>query len=188
MTALLCDSFDRYNGMGANVGLNSMWQALNATTGASLVAGRYGGQALQVAGQNVNPRMWGRTFTAQSTFSFGLDISVVVAAQFSGGIIWLYSNSTPMCGVLLDGDNKLQIVRLTSQTAWVSLGTAANALPTTNYYWLDGEITISDTVGVMNIYINGDTTTYGVTASGLDNRNGSPTTGTWRRRLTISGC
>lgn len=42
------DGFDLYNGTGANTGLQSGWGARNWFYGPSLVAGRFGGQALQM--------------------------------------------------------------------------------------------------------------------------------------------
>lgn len=54
------DSFDSYNGVGANTGLQAVWNLVDAGGGAGLVAGRFGGQALQLTDGTGSQRQYRR--------------------------------------------------------------------------------------------------------------------------------
>lgn len=174
MGLLLIDGFDLYNGTGTLTGLQAAWSAISLTNG-SMQTGRLGGQSLQYTGSFGSDLRVGRSFAAQSTVSMGLSLfcSSVCANSASVSLIGLYSGATSQVGLCVNGSNQLQLCRM---TGWLStpavLGTTGSLLANT-WYDIGVEITISDTVGVFNIYINGALDTA---LSNVDTRNGTPTT------------
>lgn len=68
----LIEGFDLYNGTGGNFGLTSTWRNDSSGGGISLVAGRYGGQALNMTdGQGSNSHIRRFGWANNSAFSIG---------------------------------------------------------------------------------------------------------------------
>jgi hypothetical protein len=174
MAVILIDGFDVYNGTGTANGLRSKWVPLGDALNLSMITGRFGGQALQVVGDAGGQHLVGRGFTAATSFSFGFAVNTEVTNSYSSGAIiaHLTSGSTPMLGVVLGSTNKLRAVRNSSDTVtWTVLGTAANSL-SAGWHYVECEITVDDTAGVFNVYVDGAAV---ISLSSVDTRNGTPT-------------
>ncbi len=77
-------------------------------------------------------------------------------------------------GLRVESDGSLKAGRYTSAGSSTTLGTSATGVMLSNsWQYISVEITISDTVGVFKVYVDG---TLVLNLTGVDTRNGTPTT------------
>lgn len=175
MGIILRDGFDTYAGLVANNGLQASW-SMPVTAQKSLVAGRFGGQALQFVG-GANSSRVSRFFSSAAS-----QLTVSFAGRFLAlpsdiGLIQqliLRSGTTHMAALAFDNLGVAKLLRSAAYNSAVILGDSGvitPALSVWNYYEL--EIEISDTVGRMSLYRDTDLIANAVN---VDNRNGTPTT------------
>lgn len=152
------DSFDTYNGGGALTGLQAKWVVTSAPT---LVAGRFGGQAMRLSsGGAVSAE---RAFGLGATANMCLHIaSRVTTLPTSNGILGHYvvkTGATWQCGIRFNTSGGIDAYRLSGDQAGTLLGSSANGLITSaSWNTLEVEIVISTTVGRITVYLNGDVT------------------------------
>lgn len=76
---------------------------------------------------------------------------------------------TIQCGMKVDANGAINVYRYTSETAGTLLGASANGVIQPNtWHYIEVEVTISDTVGVFKVYVDG---VQQVNLTGLDNKN-----------------
>jgi hypothetical protein len=172
MSVVLVDGFDTYNGTGANTGLQARWLG---STGCSMVTGRFGGQALQVAAANGAGSV--RAFPASySSFTWAGAIRFTVMPSSEGTFSHFCfedANSVTQVGLRVTTNGSLEVGRFTAPTARTVLATSTPVILTNTWHYLEIECTISDTVGELNVYVDG---VAAITLSSVDTRNGTPTT------------
>lgn len=175
MSVILVDGFDVYNGTGVNTGLQAKWLAAGASSGShSLVAGRFGGQAYRSTQGVASSGAWAsRPIAANASIAVGFAFRAV--DSFDGVFIfWGLASGTYQVGLLLDSTGKLSACRNTAVDTGTVLGTtAAAAIALNTWHYIECEITVSDTVGVFKVYVDG---VQVLNLTGLDTRNGTPTT------------
>lgn len=184
MNFLLIESFDAYNGIAANVGLQSRW-ILGSTTGFSIVAGRFGGQALK-CGPAVSASSYGQVAlsapTAQGTAHFAMNFETMPTAdavpcqQFQLG-----SGLTKTVGIRVGPDGSIRLHRAAGtdmHTSGAQLASSpAGKIVAGGYNTFQLEFVISDTVGRLSLYMNGDPTPV-VEAVNVDTNNAVGTVNT----------
>jgi hypothetical protein len=177
MAVQLVDGFDVYNGVGANTGMQSKWTVTNTSASWAMSSGRFGGQAAALTITTAE-RSFRRTLasgTSSITVGFAFQTPAAFVAGNTLNFLHLKSGSTYMIGLQLNGDTgAVSILLSTSVSAGSAIATSsAGAMTTSTWYYCELSITVSDTVGVANLKINGATV---VSASSVDTRNGTPTT------------
>ena len=173
MAIQLIDGFDVYNGIQTNIGLQANWNCTN-TSYISMQTGRFGGQAVKVTdgGSTTTPFMY-KTFTASTSCTFGFafytDVLNNVWSSTSAWHIALRSGTTNYVNILFNA-----VGGITAKRDTVELGSSVAGLFTSdNWYYIEVETVISDTVGVVRVYVNG---TAVLTLTAQDTKNGASTT------------
>ncbi len=160
MTIVCIDGFDLYNGVLANTGLLSKWTD-NGGSASSIVAGRFGGQALQLNANTSNTSNNVRTLPASyASLSAGFAFRILSFAGNSDSfahMIMFADSGTTQCSLRLLADGRLNVSRMTNPTSIAaSLGTTASPIIVANtWHYVEVEVTISDTVGVFKVYVDG---------------------------------
>lgn len=174
MSIVLIEGFDMYSGTGANTGLLAKWSNIGfgGSGSLSLAAGRFGGQALgAVGGLSTSGRAARRTLvSALTSFSIGFAFKVTSLAE-NAHIFWMINGalSAYQVGLYLDTAGQLTAGRYTSHNASTALGAASSPCISGNvWHYIEVEIVISDTVGVFNVYVDGNPV---LTLTGLDTNN-----------------
>lgn len=174
MAVVLVEGFDLFNGTGVNTGLQSRWTTYSGTN-YNLTTGRFGGQCFR-ASSSTNTGSVQKSFSASATVSFGFAYQCttdVTATSLRPHVI-LLSAGTTMVGFRFEENGAIDAYRLTGTTAGTLLGSSAdNVLALTTWHYLEFEVTISDTVGTIDVYVDG---TSVLSLTGQDTRNGAPTT------------
>lgn len=176
MTILLYDGLDMYNGVGGNTGIQSKWTSLSGVVGASMVSGRFGGQALQAQGASADTVMLGRSFTPAASFSvnFAFFVSTLNTHANDAVIVYLTNGATAMLSInLATTTQKINVARNTSLTGRTVLGTGTTTVAINTWYFCTLECDIDDTAGTVRLWING---VKELDLSAQDTRNGTPTT------------
>lgn len=173
MAVVLVDSFDTYNGAGANTGLAAKWTTNGTVT---MITGRFAGQALSFqsfAGSGGAQRTLPASY-ASVGLGFAIRFTTMPSAITVTPHIMLRSGATYMMGLRVNSDGSIAIYRLTSATAGTSLGTApAGTIVLNTWHFIEWGTTISDTVGVVNLKV--DSVSH-LALTSQDTRNGVPTT------------
>jgi hypothetical protein len=175
MAAILVDGFDLYNGIVTNTGVQAKWTLSATTTSIAMVSGRFTGQAISIPAFNA-VRTAARSFTANASVSVGFahNASVLPGANVIAPIVSLLSSSTFMVGLVITTTGALQAYRLTSISAGTQLGSnSVNCIAANTWHYIELEVTVSDTVGVFNVYVDG---VQVLNLTSQDTRNGVPTT------------
>jgi len=183
MALVAIDGFDLYNGVGAGTGIGGKW-VVDATSGnLLLVSGRVGGQALFVGGQNTGTanaqvhRVLPSNYTDIGLgFALKVDAIASMNATTTNNIFAVLTDSSAsvQVGLAVGNDGKLHAYRLTGFNAGTLLGsTAAGVMVTGTWQYVEWGVTISDTVGVFTLKVDG-VSVLNLTAQ--DTRNGAPTT------------
>lgn len=198
MAILLIDGFDVYNGVQTNIGLQASWNCVTPTS-LTMQAGRFGGQSAQVAfldsSSGTSPSMY-KAFTGASSCTYGFALYTdTLNNTWSTTAAWhvaLRSGTTNYVNILFN-----PVAGITVKRDTVELGSTAPGLFTSdNWYYIEVEHVISDTVGRVTVYVNGvsvlnltsQDTKNGVAATvdniifqgGTDNLTGSGTYGNYR--------
>lgn len=180
MTRLFTDGLDMYNGVGTQTGLQAKWVQTSADGTSSLVAGRFGGQALQLAvsSMNANRESYSRAFSpAQGLLTYGfawrctsgfgdLDSNNAgwIAATTSGGALEQ--------GLVARSDGSVRFVT-GSTTAPVQVASSSTGLIVANtWYFFEVVLNINATTGYVEIYKDG---TLIASATGIDTLDSSST-------------
>lgn len=165
------DSFDMYNGVGVNVGLQARW-ILNgdAQSACSMVAGRFGGQAVQF-GSDSSP-MTAATVVDPTGLSTSVAVGIDVEVPFlfqgatSRGLEICTSGGAVQCGIGITATGQLFTYQGAGGT---TLGqSAAGLLVSGTYVRIEAEVVLaSGTGGSINVYLNGALVS-GATVSGVN--------------------
>jgi len=156
---------------------------LGAYFGPDVVTGRYGGQGFRPGPGNQNGELVISTGGLNaSALGAGIKMSL---SGFSTGINFIRYNTSA-------GNRQFTIGAKSDGTIVVAAGTslatplassAAGAILSDTWFYIEVELTISDTVGACTVYINGSSV---LTVSGVDTK-GSTTTVADEIRFTMSG-
>lgn len=158
MAGVFFDTFDSYNGIGANTGLQSAWVA-TSTVGAAMATGRFSlGQAASITLGTNNNRCWAATLpSTYSSFSGGFAYN---PASFpSGAGIQIFAvlgtnGSVYQDSIVLNSDGSLSACR-GGDTTYVVLNTTSGGLISlSSWYDIGYEIVINDTTGTFNLFVN----------------------------------
>lgn len=160
MAIIFRDGFDTYNGVSStSVGVASKWSISVAGT---LVAGRFGGQALQFTGGNTNS-MTTSVFSAVSSLT--LECGLKITTGSTGSPIFFREGSTNHVDLVFSSDGSITARRNTT-----TLGTSATGVYTPGVWFsLQVELVISDTVGRVTVVIDGAVV---LNLTGQDTQNG----------------
>jgi hypothetical protein len=163
MTLAAIDSFDMYNGLAADIGLQTKWTPYSVVDAhTNLVTGRFGGQALQLE-PGTSSRPWGRNFTASRTagcngFAFKSTAAVSSSGVLAFGVV---SNGAPQFGFYINGSGGLVCALGRSDMrydmpAGAVLGTSApGVIPGNTYVYLEVEWTLSSSSATINVFLEG---------------------------------
>lgn len=176
MAVIFVEGFDYYNGgnatTGTSVGLLSRWQGtLNQNT---MVAGRFGGQAVQVSDSNgpINANM-------PSTYNSGcFGFALYTTGGYTGTTYGLAAVSTAANGAAITNSfqqfylnvntsGQIQVYRGNPSNSLLATSTATITFNAWNY--IEVEFVISDTVGEVRVYLNNNPTPI-INLSGVDNK------------------
>lgn len=175
MAIVAIDGFDTYNGGGTGTGMQSRW--VNASGTPSMVAGRFGGQAFATPTTNTSAAAQLVLPSSYASVSAGFALRVTDtpgATATPNPMLSFLSGSTYQVGMRVTDQLALEVYRLTAVNAGTSLGaSASNVLILNSWHYVEVEITISDTVGVFKVYVDG---TLVINLTAQDTRNGTPTT------------
>lgn len=172
MAVVFIEGFDLYNGVGANQGLAGRW--VNNTGTLFMVAGRFGGQALQGSDglAYATATLPGNYGSISCGFAFK---ATAIAGNLGWFASFLDSALAYQIGLyaVVGGSNAIAVYRPSSNSAGTLLGTTANNVIIPNaWHYIEIEITVSDTVGVVNLYVD---STLVLALSGVDTRGGLST-------------
>ena len=175
MAIQLIEGFDVYNGVQTNIGLQANWNCVN-TTNISMQPGRFGGQAAKftfdASSSGTSPSMY-KAFPGSTSCTYGFALYTdVLNDSWSSTSAWqvaLRSGTTNYINLLFNPVAGITVKRDTTE-----LGSSVPGLFTSdNWYYIEVETVISDTVGVVRVYVNG---TAVITLTGQDTKNGAATT------------
>lgn len=178
MAVILVDGFDLYNGTGANTGLQAKWSLISGgtDTGSAMGTGRFSGQDLEITGALNSDRLFGRSFTATASLAVGFAFRMSALPASNQFILFFNTTSGAAWqdSLLLTTTGTLTACRNTAISTKTDLGTTASQVIFANtWHYLEVELTISDTVGVYKVYVDG---VQQLNLTAQDTRNGSPTT------------
>ena len=175
MAILLIDGFDVYNGVQSNIGLQANWNCAT-TTSISMQTGRFGGQAAKIAfletTSGTSPSMY-KAFTGATSCTVGFALYTdVLNTDWTTTSAWhvaLRSSTTNYVNILFNAVGGITVKRDTTE-----LGSSVPGLFTVdNWYYIEVETVISDTVGRVTVYVNGSSV---LNLTSQDTKNGAATT------------
>lgn len=141
---LFCDSFDHY----ASADFTQKWSSSNGGATIQSGQGRRGTNSLRATASNSN---YDKTVTAVATGIVGFAFKTVGGLPGSAGNFLEFRDSgTLHVALRLNTDGTISAMRSTTV-----LGTSASAISDATYNHLEVKVTISDTVGVVEVRING---------------------------------
>lgn len=155
MSLAATDGFDMYNGVAVPTAtapsLQTKW-GMPGSGGISLVAGRFGGQALRIAGsgQVTRPMTAARTAAA---FGLAMRWNSLRTNTNATPFFNLWTGSTYQWGMVANIGGGIDVYRGNAATLLGS--TAPGILTASAYNYLEIETAISTTVGSINLYLNG---------------------------------
>lgn len=144
MALRFVDSFDHY----ATADLASKWTSVTSMTVAS--GGRNGTSKL--TSTNTNNSDAKKVLDAQATWIVGFAFSFSGAHVSNKFLVRFVDGTTEHVDLRMTTSNLLFVTR-----NGTTLGTGTTALSSSVFYYLELKVTISDTVGVVNLKINGNT-------------------------------
>lgn len=160
MPVTIVDGFDAYNGIQANIGLQSKWAGAGVTL-ITLVAGRFGGQAAESLSSSTQQRYMTRTLPAVTTavgVGVALRMTVFPTADNVHALIAFVKGTTYTLGLRVTTTGAIEVYRLTTNIAGTSLGVSAAGVITANtWHYVEFGATIHDTTGVVIIKVDGVT-------------------------------
>lgn len=154
---LLLEGFDLYNGSGADgAGLLASWQRPGTTGTVSMVAGRFGGQAVQMRDGVGNTSLIRRTFgIANSAFSLGFAFRQTNFPGVTNDTVLLIemAGSTQLSVGLDCVTGSVIVYRGNGTTALIT--SAAGLMSSGTYAYVELFGTIHQTTGTLDLYVNG---------------------------------
>ena len=162
MAVVLVEGFDAYNGITGNAGSPSAggW-VLGSPTYTALAAGRFGGQAFSKGSSTVASAWLYKVFGSitQGCLGFALKVTTYTTAT-SGCLVYLTTdNLSSQLALRVGTSGEISIGRASgtvSDGLGTVLGTTASNLVTLNTWcYIEMEFVISDSVGSINLYVNG---------------------------------
>lgn len=175
MTVVMTEGWDMYNGVGQFTGASSRYTGTTSTGGISLVAGRFGAQALRCNG-TVSGQLIGRLPSAYSSFTWGGAFRYITLNSAFDGTYWpfvLFSGSSGTVNQLAFKANRFGQIEFWRGGTTLLGSTPIGSIIFNVWQFLEIEIVISDTVGRITCKI--DSTTQ-LNLTSIDTRNGTPTT------------
>ena len=179
MAVVFVEGFDAYNGAGNTLtapGLLSRW-TVNGSGNPSLVPGRFGGQAFQAATGSFDGILGSPIPTTSNSGAFGCAMYLTSAG--TKGLITFATgfavNSRQFC--LATNNGYFVIGTGSSSSAYPDtvVYTCPVLVPLSQWFYLEIEFVISNTVGEIRMYYNGALVG---SATGLDTQT-SATTSSW---------
>lgn len=166
MTLVLSDSFDSYNGTGADGGLQCSpggWTISNGTIGGvSMVSGRFGGQALQItpnSTQNSNSialtKSLSAAISATGAVGFAFNVSAYPTAPAAG--FYICSGGLPILHVHFTTSGQIIVQRVTGSwpgTYTTLQSSLTGVYPFGSWAWIEAEFVLNSTTGQTNVYVN----------------------------------
>jgi hypothetical protein len=187
-----CDSFDLYNGIGVATGTTAGLQSGPYTAGASsqagpagivtMVTGRFGGQAVEVSNNNFGGGVNAYAYfyrllpLAYTTLTFGFAFQV--ASSLVGCTTTFFSimqgpgYATPQLSLTYNANGQILVYR--GANAALLASSPNNTIQTGNWYYIEVSVTISSSVGTVNLNVNGAAVITPVT--GANTQGGSTNT------------
>jgi len=153
MSLLFIEGFDFYQNLSATTGVAARW-TINSTSGASLVSGRFGGQAFRHSGST--QRYIQRAIPATNTLAIGLAIKIEDASAVDANrpLIVFMNGSGNQCGIGINISG--QLIAFNGGIGTV-LGTASEvAFQDDVWYYLEVEVFVHDSTGSIVVYLDGD--------------------------------
>jgi hypothetical protein len=172
MSLLFIEGFDFYQNLSATTGVAARW-TINSTTGASLVSGRFGGQAFRHSGST--QRYIQRSIPATNTLAIGLAIKIEDASAVDANrpLITFINASGTQCGVGINSSG--QLIAFNGGIGTV-LGTGSEVAFQDNvWYYLEVEVFVHDSAGSIVAYLDGDAA-LSVTAADTRQQTGDDVT------------
>jgi hypothetical protein len=164
MSLLFIEGFDFYQNLSTTTGVAARW-TINSTSGASLVSGRFGGQAFRHSGST--QRFIQRSIPATNTLAIGLAIKIEDASAVDANrpLITFLNASGTQCGVGINSSG--QLIAFNGGIGTV-LGTGAEVAFQDNvWYYLEVEVFVHDSTGSIVAYTDGDAA---LSVTGADTR------------------
>lgn len=167
------ESFDMYNGTGTQTGLQAKWTGIVDLTKISLVAGRFGGQALRMindagtstpAAYRLFPSSTGASFSAGFAIRLS-NFNSTVAASYA---VYLGDSSVAHLAIGFTATGAIRLMRGTTLLATSAL----DWLAASSWGYIEIEAFLDDTTGTANVYVDGN---LALTFAG-DTRNGGTAT------------
>lgn len=159
MALIFCDSFDHYSTTSQKYDqVTSPEATINST------AGRFGNGLFSDTGRNQGQFVIKAFSTTYTTLIVGFNFQAATALNSAGIFLGFLESGTVHVDLRNDAGGHLQLTR-----NGTVLGTGATSLSTGVNYYIEVKVTISDTVGVAEIKING---VAELTLSSQDTRNG----------------
>jgi hypothetical protein len=152
---IFVEGFDSYNGVSSTVGLAS--RGYSGLAGVSMVAGRVGGQAMQIVPTSTGSVSPGPAWDSVPTsFAFGMAVKSNLGSNTRVASINIKNGVNYQLGIKINADGSITVLRMSAaNTAAATLGsTAIGVLLANTFQYLEAEIVISATVGVVNLYVD----------------------------------
>lgn len=159
MTVLMTEGFDMYNGTGGQIGLQALWSITGSPAVFSLTGGRFGGQSLQMAGQNgfaPNPSWIRRLINGAGTttsLSLGMAVYFANGIDSNRGIEFCNTGFGVQCGVGFNSNQSAYIYSGAGGTTYAV--TSAGVIPVNSWNYWEVELVVHSSAGTMNLYMNG---------------------------------
>lgn len=165
MTLKITEGFDMYNGVTGVTGLASRWNLSGSSGLCSLGTGRwFGGQCMTIS-YSVTQTCAQKLFlgATYSSFSIGMGFRLNIpqtpqnsADIVAGGVggFYFYQGSVPQIFIRGGENNNIEVYRLGSSTPLGS--TPSGSLLVGTWHYVELEAVISDSVGIIRVYIDGE--------------------------------
>lgn len=162
MSLLFCDGFDHYDSASL------MARKWTAASGWSFTTGRFGGSCIRKPSGSAPSASI--AVTAASTLIIGFAFRAALLGSQESRICALLDGVTLQDELYFKTDGKLEVRR-----NGTVLATAASALSTATWYYIEWKVTISDASGVSEVVLNGNSGSPIISFSG-DTKNTSNST------------
>jgi hypothetical protein len=162
MAVVDIDGFDMYNGLGAETGLGSRHFVTSPSAmPVSLIAGRFGGQAIRISnGTGIAAQgMVTKTLaggSAYNAFTHGFACRRFLPTVETGGPdVWWMNGATAHCGFKIKGDGTIEALRSLTTSGGTLIGTSTSGVITdAAWHYIEVEVVISATVGMFRMWVD----------------------------------
>ncbi len=150
MAARFIESFDSYPTVAGVLGAESRWLLSGSGTGLSLVAGRFGGQAVRGSSSAMSAALSGAAIQ-QGVIGLAVQIQ---SSSGTGRLVGL-SNASDAVQITVAVNSTNQIVVYRGGTSGVALAVSVEALTIGVWYYLEIEFRVDNPAGYIRVYANG---------------------------------